>query len=187
MGQETENFPITPSPPLPHLFLFFYFRLASTEFKSGWAREKMSACPNRFIWTSKWCTYVHIWTLLQSHCKSFSLFLRSKITVPNCNFGWSKVSVPNRNFGRLKFRSQTVILDSPKWRSRNIILDATKLWSILHLDGPKGKLLFTSVGPVKLIHGHWLCSSSKMHFILAQYRFEGIFGFVFADFSKQHL
>ena len=32
----------------------------------------------------------------------------------------------------------------------------------------KGELLFSSVEQVKLIHGHWLCSSSKIHQILAQ-------------------
>ena len=42
----------------------------------------------------------------------------------------------------------------------------------------KGELLFSSVEQVKLIHGHWLCPSSKMHHLLAQQRFEGIFGFV---------
>ena len=31
----------------------------------------------------------------------------------------------------------------------------------------KGELLFSSFGPVKLFHGHWLCSSSIMHHILA--------------------
>ena len=51
----------------------------------------------------------------------------------------------------------------------------------------KGELLFSSVGPVKLIHGHWLRSLSKMHHILSQYRFEGIFGFVCAKFSKNYL
>ena len=51
----------------------------------------------------------------------------------------------------------------------------------------KGELLFSSVGPVKLIHGHWLRSSIKMHHILAQYTFEGIFGFVCVGFSKKYL
>ena len=51
----------------------------------------------------------------------------------------------------------------------------------------KGELLFSSVGPVKLIHGHWLRSSSTMIHILAQYRFEGMFGFVCGGFSKKYL
>ena len=51
----------------------------------------------------------------------------------------------------------------------------------------KGELLFSSVGPVKLIHGHWLHSTTKMHHILAQYMFGGIFGFVCAGFSKKYL
>ena len=50
----------------------------------------------------------------------------------------------------------------------------------------KGELLFSSVGSAKLIHVHWLCSSSKMHHILAQYMFEGIFGFVCGGFSKKY-
>ena len=51
----------------------------------------------------------------------------------------------------------------------------------------KGELLFSSVGPLKLIHVQWLRSSSKMHHILVQYTFEGIFGFVWAGFSKKYL
>ena len=49
----------------------------------------------------------------------------------------------------------------------------------------KGELLFSSVGPVKFFHGHQLCSSYKMHHMLAHYKFEGIFGFVCAGFSKK--
>ena len=37
----------------------------------------------------------------------------------------------------------------------------------LHSNNAKGKLLFSSVKQVKLIHVHWLCFSSKMHNILA--------------------
>ena len=49
------------------------------------------------------------------------------------------------------------------------------------------EILFSSVGLVKLIHVHRLCSSSKMHHILAQWRVEGIFGFVCAWFPKKYL
>ena len=59
--------------------------------------------------------------------------------------------------------------------------------NITHASYGEGGLLFSSDGPVKLIHGHWLHSSSKMHHTLAQYRFEGIFGFVCARFSKKYL
>ena len=35
----------------------------------------------------------------------------------------------------------------------------------------KGELLFSSVRPLTLIYGHWLCFSSNMHHILAQHMF----------------
>ena len=66
----------------------------------------------------------------------------------------------------------------------------TTVWKYCQTWTPavwKGELLFSSVGPVKLIHGHWLCSSSKIQHILAQYRFEYLFGFVYAGFSKKYL
>ena len=56
---------------------------------------------------------------------------------------------------------------------------------LLMVQISKGELVFSSVGPVKLIHGHRL--SGKMNHILAQYRLEGIFGFVCARFSKKYL
>ena len=51
----------------------------------------------------------------------------------------------------------------------------------------KGKLLFSSVELVKLIRGPWLYCSSKNNNVLAQHRFEGIFGFVCFGFSKKRL
>ena len=46
----------------------------------------------------------------------------------------------------------------------------TDSWWLLCIgkEARKGELLFSSVGRVKLIHGHSLRSSSKIHNILAQ-------------------
>ena len=63
--------------------------------------------------------------------------------------------------------------------------DIEGIFTLLFQHWCKAELLFSSVGPLKLIHGHWLRSSSKMHYILAQYRFEGIFGFACVGFFQK--
>ena len=70
--------------------------------------------------------------------------------------------------------------DSPCEKTQNTQI-------VTKLKNSKGKLLFSSVELENFGVGRWLCSSSKMHHTLAQWRFENMFGFERAGFPKKYI
>ena len=71
---------------------------------------------------------------------------------------WSPKTDENQKLKNLKCDKTYVVT-----KLKNLI--------VIKLKTSKGELLFSSVGPLTLIYGHWLCFSSNMHPISAQHMF----------------